>query len=411
MSWSLEPQSGAFLPSRRRAAGWCARIVNAVCLVGFPLLVVAGSLMANEAGAQALRRGDLSLGAYQSFAQYNRYWYHYNGATDCNGLPCSRANLNSYDSIEVPRIGNREAGMETSTMAITGLEVEYGLLERLDLGLSTQLAVVSSGTSSAGLGDTWISARWQATPDAPLALALGTAWKLPGTYDPDAIVAPGGGQSDLQFSGTLFGYAFRRRLSYNVEMGYRFRFPFSSTVFVTLSDTEGVVRTYPIVGPSDEVFLDFVAGLFVSRKTYLFLNGRINNAFDGLNIDDYYSTIFALEEVDGTGAAIYQVEGNPSDLLTVMEEDFVQLGAGVLFRVRYSATVYLNYSLKVLGQNTPAFYVPEGARIPVGTFLVGVDYTFGLPGRSGAAGTAARSTGSQVASASVLPRAIVSGRH
>ncbi len=382
--WLLVPQDEAF-PHRRPRTWRLARHLGlAFAAAGRPagrfLLAGLVCFMASEIRAESLRQGDVAIGAYQSFARYNRYWYHYNGETDCNGLPCSRANLNSYDSIDVPVIGTQSAAMETTTLAITGFRVEYGLLERLLVAASTQLAYVSSPSSTWNLGDTWLRSTWQATPDAPLTLGLGTALKLPGTYSPNAIVAAGGGQPDLEFGARLWGHAFRRKFVYNVTSGYRFRFPFADTVFVTLSDNEGVVRRTPVVGPSDEVFLDFVAGLFVSRKTYLFLNGSVNNAFGGTNIDDYFATVSSMQEKDSSGAPVYQVDGDPADLLSTMEEDFFLLGAGVLFRLRYSATLYVNYTLKVLGQNTPAFYVPDGTRFPLGKVLVGFEYTFGARG-------------------------------
>ena len=366
------PCSGVRGPAGGR--GVATRLIARVLAAGLVCFFSA------EAAAQSLQRGDLALGVYQSVAKYNRYWYHYNGDTDCNGLPCSRANLNSYDAIDVPEIGGRPANMAASTLALTGFGAEYGVLDQLVLSLGTELAYTSPSSRTVSLGDTRLGATWQVTPDAPLVLSLDTTLKLPGTYDPNAIVAAGGGQTDLSVGGVLWGHGFRRKLIYNVAWGYRFRFPFADPVFVTVSNDAGTIVSTPVVGPADEVYLNFTAGVFASRKTYLFLNGSINNAFGGVTLDDYYSTVFAAEETDAQGAPVYQVDGDPSDLLTVMEEDYILLGFGVLFRVRYSATLYLNYSLKVLGQNTPAFFVPDGTRIPIGKMLVGLEYTFGTRG-------------------------------
>ncbi len=379
-------RSGAWAPLVCGLLGAFTVLFSA--LLGAPAVV--------RAEADTLAPGDLSLALFEALEPFNRYWYHYRvcGEVESVDQPCSRFNLNSYDVIDVPVVYGEPRPIETNLLASTGLRIEYGIFDRLTFTGETQFVYSSRGTPSATLGDSRLGARWRLSGnEGPLVVSLAGGAKLPGLYEADSLAAPGGGQPDLEFKSLFGGLAYRRRLFYDVGFGYRLRLPYRNAgevvvapiTYASPDDTEGEVglesaQQYIISGPADEVFLDLTLGLFASRRMMLLLNINAVNSTKGFHLDDYFRTSWA----DDQGRPRYEVTGGADNLLTSLEEDFIRVGFGALFKPFLSGTVYVDYSYIVAGQNRAAFYVIPGTRIPIGALSAGLEVTFGTRGKPSA---------------------------
>lgn len=333
-----------------------------------------------RAEADTLAPGDISLLLYEGLEPYNRYWYYYDGARTCGGKPCSRFLYNSYEAFQEPQIGNERPELGDVFLSSTGLRGEFGVLENLTLSAETQLVYRTPTVGSAlVLGDSRLGGRWRFS-DGPVLISFGGSLKLPGNYTPTEFSAPGNGQPDLEFKTLLGGLALRRKLFYDFSFGYRIRFPYPNPAFVTygpatsdcsLDDGDGLdggCQELAVTGPGDEVFADLSVGYFLNRSVLLFTNLNAVNMTKGRPIDDYFTVLQYQQD------STYQVNGDPGNLLTDMEEDYLRFGLGAMFKPMPSMTVYVNYSYIILGRNIPAFYVVNDV-FPVGSFSFGVEYT------------------------------------
>jgi hypothetical protein len=365
------------------------RLVAIVALTALPAPKPA------RAEADTLARGDVSIGLYQTVDPFNRYWYHFNGPNDCPPGPCSRFNWNSYKVYHGIIVNDQEQTIPTTIVADTGLRLEYGLVDRLTVSGETKLEYTSPDAPALSLGDSRLGLKWRAI-EGPTIFSLSGLVKLPGTYVPTRIGAPGNGQPDIELKGLIGGLASHRKLFYDVGFGYRLRLPFKNAATVTVTPyeyageeatgtlNEAAAKSFVISGPADEIFLDFALGFYTSRRTMVYFSGNLVNSFSGYDLSDYFTTAAASTARDGLGRSLYKVEGDPANLLTSLEEDYIRLGVGLLFKAYYNTTAYLYYSYNVLGQNTSAFYV-TGSKIPIGAVAIGIEYTFGtrqMPGTS-----------------------------
>lgn len=338
---------------------------------------------AAHADAGSLSKGDMSFGLTTVYEPFNSYWY-YRGPESSQPYDVfrdpsdyTRYGLSNY---ETRLMGPDIASATRVNLWNVGVHFEFGLLDRLSLFGETMIVHGDNGTSgTTSMGDTHLGAKIGLTKGSPVAASLVTSLKIPGLYDIQQVYSPGDGQPDLDFKLALGGLAMRRRLFYDVGLGYRFRFPFSSpTVFqyVVDGDAEDAPSClagnqdacelyevyFPLDGPANESFLDATVGYFASRKTMIFATLAGVDSHYGVGWDDL--------------AAANQAGADGSKLFTELEEDYVRAGLGVLLRPMPSMTAYASYSYTVWGRNTAAFLKTEGG-VPIGTIALGVEFTFG----------------------------------
>ena len=357
-------------------------------LSAFALFIALAHAHDVRAEAEPMDVKDISLSLFQVIDPFNRFWYFYPECEsgDRQVIPCGRFNLNAYEAI--PNLPD-EGPIGTTVVSTTGIRAEYGLMKNLTLTGETRLVYSTRNSPRLALGDSRLGARWNLVRE-PLFVSVASIAKIPGVYDPRAIGAPGAAQPDLEFKTLFGGFAFRRRLFYDIGFGYRIRFPYpvAEVVFtpmeyrseddMTGTPAETPAARYAIRGPADEVFFDLTAGLFFSRMYFPFLHINAVNSTKGESIDVYFSS----NDVDEEGRPLWDFsEGvDPSNLLTILEEDYLRMGVGLLVRAFPRGTIYFDYSYVVLGRNTTAYYVLPDIGIPIGTFALGIEYTFGPSG-------------------------------
>ena len=330
-----------------------------------------------HADAGSLSKGDMSFGLSTVYEPFNSYWYYRGPETsqpyDVHRDPAenSRYSLGNY---EVRDLG------QNITLWNMGLRFEFGLLDNVSIFGETQ--IVHGGNDASGttsIGDTRLGAKIGLTKNSPVVASLITGLKIPGLYEIQQVYSPGDGQPDLDIKLAVGGLAMRRRFFYDVGLGYRFRFPFSSpSTFqyvvdgdsenppICLATNQDACNLYEVYfaldGPANETFLDVSVGYFTSRKTMIF--GTL------AGVDSHYGA--AWDDI----TAAFQSGADGTKLFTELEEDFVRAGVGVLYRPRSSMTAYGSYSYTVWGRNTAAFQRTDGG-LPLGTLAVGLEMTFG----------------------------------
>lgn len=378
------------------AEGGAARVIangrgRIRCLLAVLMVVLTATPGWAFGEADTLSGGDVSIAVYETVDPFNRYWWFY-GDNSCEG-PCSRFSAYSYEAMDVAEAKDLPA-LPNIVLATTGLRLEYGLLDRLTVGAEGTFVYSSDPAISSVLGDTKLQVRWRVTTEGSYVFALGGGVKLPGSYNPTSYGSPGGAQTDVEVKALFAGLALRRRLFYDVSAGYRVRIGYrnpatvvaSPLIYSSANDQAGVPdydlsESFLISGPADQVFLDAAVGFFTSRRLLFFANANIVNTTKGIYLDDYFRVI----EEEGNGRPSYEVtcelcadqDTIAGNLLTLLEEDYLRLGLGALYKAFPSTTIFANYSYIAIGQNTAAFYVIPNTRIPLGSFSVGLEYTFG----------------------------------
>lgn len=337
------------------------------------------------ADAGSLSKGDMSFGLSTVYEPFNSYWY-YQGPE--NSQPYdrfrdptlyNRFGLSNYQACTLGDNCDDPNGVRVNLWNL-GLRFEFGLLDNLSLWGETQFVHGDSGgNSTSSIGDTRLGAKIGLTRGSPVVASLVTSLKIPGLYQIQAAYSPGDGQTDLDFKLALGGLTLRRRLFYDVGLGYRFRFPFSSPEtfrFVVdedapnqppcLAEEPGACALYevyfPLDGPANETFFDATVGYFTSRKTMIFGTLEGVDSHGGASWDDV--------------TAAWDAGANGAVLFTELEEDYLRAGLGVLLRPRPSWTAYASYSYTVWGRNTAAFLKTESG-VPIGTIALGMEVTFG----------------------------------
>ena len=339
-----------------------------------PALFCSGQAMAD---AGTLSRGDVSVGLSMVYEPFNTYWYYSGPDTS---LPYDEARyVEDYNPLSLSNYSAEDLIGTQVNLFNTGLRFEFGLLDNVSLWGETQFVrgglADNPEASTASIGDSRLGARFGLSQDGPVIASLSTVLKIPGLYAIEQAYSPGDGQTDFDVKLSVGGLGLRRRMFWDVGLGYRFRFPYGTPgelSYVVEADpnctpTEtSPCETYEVFfvrdGPANETFADATVGYYLSRQTLAFFNIQGVDSHKGASWDD----VNAAWENGAPGNVLF----------TELEEDYLRVGIGALVKPRPSMTAYVNYSYVVAGRNTAAFLRTDSG-VPIGTIAGGLEITFG----------------------------------
>lgn len=192
----------------------------------------------------------------------------------------------------------------------TVLSLTYGLIEDWETSLQvsyydSEQRFPGNEAEQSGLGDTRFGVKhliYRGTVD----VAAQVGMKLPGSYNPDVIYAPGDGQTDVELrtvAGKLWDRAFVA-----LDAAYRFR----------------------AGAPSDEYEILLDTGYAVTSRLHGRVLSRLVNALSGVG------------SADAPGVSLKQTE-----------EDILSVGGALAIQPFAGVTVTLQYTTVVAGRNTP----------------------------------------------------------